>query len=87
MRGSVSCQAIGRTALVLFPFHDPIPLKRSWCLWEIICTLAVGDSTLDVRMGANEMKVRCCVCYCSLRSAIGNLEYTSTISASIGRTK
>jgi hypothetical protein len=27
---------IGKTVLVLSPWNDPIPLKRSWCLWEIL---------------------------------------------------
>lgn len=29
---------IGNTCLVLSPWDDPIPLKRAWCLWEIVCT-------------------------------------------------
>jgi tetratricopeptide (TPR) repeat protein len=29
---------IGHTCLVLSPWDDPIPLKRAWCLWEIVCT-------------------------------------------------
>jgi len=29
---------IGHTCLVLCPWDDPIPLKRAWCLWEIVCT-------------------------------------------------
>ena len=32
-------RAIGHTALVLQPWHAPVPLKRSWCLWEIFCTV------------------------------------------------
>ena len=31
--------AIGHTLLVLSPWRNPIPLRRSWCLWEIVCTL------------------------------------------------
>jgi tetratricopeptide (TPR) repeat protein len=30
---------IGHTVLVLQPWHAPVPLTRSWCLWEIFCTL------------------------------------------------
>jgi tetratricopeptide (TPR) repeat protein len=33
---------IGHTLLVLQPWHDPLPLKRSWCLWEIHSTLNGG---------------------------------------------
>ena len=33
-----SVELIGRTVLVLQPYSDPVPLKRSWCLFEIFCT-------------------------------------------------
>lgn len=39
-------QKIGKTALVLYPYNDPIALKRSWCLWEIYGTSLY--SQLDV---------------------------------------
>ena len=32
-------EAIGCTILVLMPWNDPIPLQRSWCVWEIYCTI------------------------------------------------
>jgi tetratricopeptide (TPR) repeat protein len=32
--------AIGRTVLVLQPLHAAIPLSRSWCIWEIFCTVS-----------------------------------------------
>ena len=25
--------------MVLVPFGDPVTFTRSWCLWEIVCTL------------------------------------------------
>eukprot|EP00808_Paulinella_micropora_P022732 g60377.t1 len=31
-------RAIGRTVLILSPWRNPVPLTRSWCLWEIFCT-------------------------------------------------
>lgn len=40
--------ALGHTLLVL-RWSDPIPLRRSWCLWEITCTL-LTDSVLEVIM-------------------------------------
>ena len=46
-------QQIGHTILVLQPWTDPIPLKRSWCLWEIHSTSTTG-ATLQVAMGASE---------------------------------
>ena len=33
---------IGHTLLVLQPWHAPLPLTRSWCLWEIFSTLDGG---------------------------------------------
>jgi hypothetical protein len=42
-----SVKQIGRTVLVLQPWHEPLPLKRSWCLWEIFCTLD-GGAELEV---------------------------------------
>jgi len=30
---------IGHTLLLLSPWHDPAPLKRAWCLWEILSTV------------------------------------------------
>ena len=44
--------SIGRTVLVLLPFDDPIPLTRSWCLWEILCTAEAPGAALEVRLGA-----------------------------------
>ena len=33
---------IGHTLLVLQPWHAPLPLTRSWCLWEIYSTVDGG---------------------------------------------
>jgi hypothetical protein len=33
---------IGTTLLVLQPWGAPLPLTRSWCLWEIFCTVDCG---------------------------------------------
>eukprot|EP00808_Paulinella_micropora_P011958 g42040.t1 len=30
--------ARGRTVSILSPWSNPVPLTRSWCLWEIFCT-------------------------------------------------
>ena len=35
-------EAIGRTVITLMPMLDPLPLKRSWCCWEIFCTIDAG---------------------------------------------
>jgi hypothetical protein len=45
--------AFGHTVLVMMPWEDPAPLKRSWCLWEILATLE-GGAALDVRLHARE---------------------------------
>eukprot|EP00808_Paulinella_micropora_P019145 g78358.t1 len=31
-------RTIGRTVLILSPWRNPVPLNRSWCLWEIFCS-------------------------------------------------
>ena len=33
---------IGCTVLVLSPWERPIPLTRSWCIWEVFSTLVTG---------------------------------------------
>ena len=43
----------GRTVMVLSPWHDPIPLTRAWCLFEIYCTVKTG-SRFEVAMSASE---------------------------------
>eukprot|EP00505_MAST-04D_sp_SCG-Rhode-Island_P006188 Stramenopile-MAST_4_protein_6188 len=40
---------IGCTVLVLFPWEKPIPLTRSWCIWEVFSTL-VTNARLEVVM-------------------------------------
>ncbi len=42
-----SVAIIGRTLLVLQPWDAPVPLTRSWCLWEIYSTLD-GGSELQI---------------------------------------
>ena len=39
----------GRTVMVLAPWHDPIPLQRGWCLFEIYSTI-VTESQFEVAM-------------------------------------
>lgn len=39
--------SIGHTVLVLQPWEAPLPLTRSWCIWEIFCTLS-GAKRLTV---------------------------------------
>lgn len=34
-----SIASFGRTVMVLAPWHDPIPLQRGWCVWELYCTI------------------------------------------------
>eukprot|EP01040_Poterioochromonas_malhamensis_P010393 gene10393-11309_t len=33
---------IGRTVMLLAPWGDFLPLTRTWCLWELYCTIATG---------------------------------------------
>jgi len=34
-----SIKSIGKTVLVLAPWKDPVPLRRSWCLFEMLQTI------------------------------------------------
>jgi hypothetical protein len=44
---------IGHTVLILLPWQAPVSLTRSWCLWEIFCTLD-GEATLEVALSAKQ---------------------------------
>ena len=44
---------IGCTVLVLQPWHAPLPLTRSWCLWEIFSTLD-GGAELHIALSPAE---------------------------------
>lgn len=44
---------IGRTIVVLSPWHAPTPLTRAWCLYELHCTV-VAAAPLFVHMPAAE---------------------------------
>jgi len=46
---------IGKTLLVLSPWNDPIPLKRSWCLWEILNSCE-ENIKFDIVIPPNEKK-------------------------------
>jgi hypothetical protein len=41
------------TVLILAPWHDPIPLTRAWCLYEIFCTVDT-NSKFEIAMAENE---------------------------------
>jgi serine/threonine protein kinase len=46
---------IGKTMVVLSPWESPIPLKRCWVLWEILCTV-MSASKLQLIMSEKEKK-------------------------------
>ena len=39
---------------MLSPWEDPIPLKRAWCLWEVLCTIN-GNVPLTVQLPPKEL--------------------------------
>ena len=45
---------IQKTVLILFPYSNPIPLTRAWCLFEIFCTDRAGIE-FDVAMDKAEV--------------------------------
>ena len=46
---------LGRTVMILTPWADPIPLTRSWCLYELYCT-AVTGAVFEVAMTSTEQE-------------------------------
>ena len=43
--------------LVMAPWADPVPMKRAWCLWEMLCALQLKDRVvLHVRLSPGEKK-------------------------------
>eukprot|EP00808_Paulinella_micropora_P032310 g52520.t1 len=46
---------IGHTVLILSPWRNPLPLTRSWCLWEIFCTRDTG-ATFEICLSQAEAK-------------------------------
>ena len=42
-------ELFGHTVMVFAPWHDPIPLTRGWCLFELYCTIVSG-SRFEVAM-------------------------------------
>ncbi|EGD79833.1 hypothetical protein PTSG_10816 [Salpingoeca rosetta] len=49
-----SIKAIGRVVLVLTPWHDPMPVTRAWCLWEIFCSASQEGVELTIRLPSAE---------------------------------
>lgn len=39
---------IGTVLLIMTPWHDPIPLTRAWCLWEIFCALEQEENGVEL---------------------------------------
>lgn len=48
-----SIQRIGHLVLILAPFHDPLPLKRAWCLWEVFSAVS-ADVDFDIWLPRKE---------------------------------
>lgn len=48
-------EELHHTVLVLQPWHNPIPLTRAWCLFEIYCTASTG-SRLEIAMNVEEKR-------------------------------
>ena len=47
--------AIGHTLLVLQPWSEPVPLTRSWCLWEVFSVIEAGKE-LSVVLSPRELE-------------------------------
>eukprot|EP00808_Paulinella_micropora_P002834 g33194.t1 len=46
---------ISHTVLILSPWRNPLPLTRSWCLWEIFCTRDTGGR-FEICLSQDEAK-------------------------------
>eukprot|EP00300_Choanocystis_sp_HF-7_P018802 c20141_g2_i1.p1 GENE.c20141_g2_i1~~c20141_g2_i1.p1 ORF type:complete len:557 (+),score=125.85 c20141_g2_i1:2-1672(+) len=46
-------KTFSRTAMLLSPWDDPVPLKRAWCLFELYATIQ-GDARFEVALPAGE---------------------------------
>jgi len=47
---------IGNTVMVLSPWFDIVPMKRTWCLYELYCTI-VTNSRFEVAMSGSNLEV------------------------------
>ncbi len=47
-------ERIGYTMMVLTPWDDPKPLTRTWCLYELFCTIKSKDIQFEIAMTTNE---------------------------------
>mmetsp|Transcript_16084 Transcript_16084/g.45155 ORF Transcript_16084/g.45155 Transcript_16084/m.45155 type:complete len:735 (+) Transcript_16084:44-2248(+) len=45
--------SIGNSCLVMRPLSNPVPLERSWCLWEILSS-TLGDCSLEIVLPPDE---------------------------------
>ena len=52
-----SIESIGKVLLIMYPWYDPQPVKRAWCLFEIAITLS-SPQTIDfeIDMPSEEAK-------------------------------
>ena len=48
-------ELIGHTCLVLLPWASPIPLKRAWCLWEVLCTVESAKVRFTAQLPSKEV--------------------------------
>lgn len=41
---------------MLEPWRAPLPLRRAWCLWELLCAIESPAVKLDVVLGPKEVR-------------------------------
>ena len=47
-------ESIGKVILVLHPWHDPVPLQRAWCLYEILMSFKSDGVELRIELPPDE---------------------------------
>lgn len=53
-RGSIN--AIGQVLLVMYPWNDPMPVKRAWCLFEIANSIADKEVNFIINLPRSEVE-------------------------------
>lgn len=38
------------------PWHDPVPLKRIWCLYELVCAMRSEETELRIVLSADQRR-------------------------------
>eukprot|EP00750_Incisomonas_marina_P013411 INCI17313.1.p1 GENE.INCI17313.1~~INCI17313.1.p1 ORF type:complete len:614 (+),score=73.86 INCI17313.1:59-1843(+) len=57
---ATAIRSIGHTLMLLSPWHNPTPLTRAWCLWELYCTVC-GQTSQHADQVSNPSRFSVCL--------------------------